>query len=893
VAVPAQAPHGLPGAEQRSGWQLAQRAWQDSGVTWEAGPGADASEPGPYRPEDDPYAARAYTSAPHPYDTGMDGTDLYPADTYRAALYAVAPRASAYGPRRADRAPYEAGRPSESQNEASPYGNLPARDGLYTGSGTETRPYEDDRHEAGQYESNGYQADRSEAGLNETGSYEVNRHVDDLYRGGHHVGGRFDGDPDEDDSDEADPGEGEAYDGDAYDDDALEDDPYENDTAGDDAYDADTDNAGADKAHGVGPEPAGRRVTAGSARTGPQAPPLPRRRPGATWSDYPPGDFAGLPWPEDRGPTAQQTPAFTPAPEFAAAPSFTPSSASVDSPAFTPSREPADPRAFAPSRETAASAVFTPYPEPVDAPAFAPSSETVSFPAFTASREAAASSAYAPSSPFASPRVSSGPRSFAAPRSFPVPPLSAPVAPPAPVAPSASAPTTPRGEPDELFRAWQGSVREASGGRGSLNGGRPAIGAAGRGRGWQAAKIGVPAVVIVTVGAGALLMLTGRANEMLAERASVAPATSPAPAFSASLSPVPATLAGYPGQHGTVGVAGMWSADGLTVAVGSADNHPAVWRRAPDGNWTLVSAPVLGGLPGHLTSVSEGPLGWVAVGSVTQDGTDEPMAYQSADGVTWSPLPALTALAGSDAQFLGVAAGPGGYLVVGRQGSGKNASAGLWWSGDLRGWSNGGNSGNTGSVTTAAVSVGNGFAAVGSENSCHTIWTSPDGKTWTPHDLAKPDGAQTATLRSVATGPGGRIVAAGFAVKSGSALPIVVASADGGAHLTQIVLSAPAGPATVTAVTATSDGFVAAGLAGPSSAQHAVTWTSPDGLTWSAAKPLSAAGSSEVTALTDTSAATTAPTATGTPGTSKSGASTVTGTAQHGASPTLLTVPAP
>ncbi len=41
-----------------------------------------------------------------------------------------------------------------------------------------------------------------------------------------------------------------------------------------------------------------------------------------------------------------------------------------------------------------------------------------------------------------------------------------------------------------------------------------------RGRGRQVAKIGVPAAVIVTVGAGALMMLTGRANDMLAERAS-------------------------------------------------------------------------------------------------------------------------------------------------------------------------------------------------------------------------------------------------------------------------------------------------------------------------------------------------------------------------------------
>jgi hypothetical protein len=443
-----------------------------------------------------------------------------------------------------------------------------------------------------------------------------------------------------------------------------------------------------------------------------------------------------------------------------------------------------------------------------------------------------------------------------------------------------------------------------------------------RGRGWQAAKIGVPAAVIVTVGASALLMLTGRANDMLAERAATGPASPAAPGFSASLGPVQSTLSGYPGEHGNVAVAAMWSASGLTVAVGAADGHPAVWRRAPDGNWSLVSAAVLGGLPGHLTSVAEGPLGWIAVGSV-KNGTVEPMAYQSADGMTWSPLPILTALAGTDAQFLGVAAGPGGYLVAGRQGNGKNTSAALWHSNDLQSWSDG-SSGKTGSLTVAAVSAGNGFVAVGSENSCHTIWTSPDGTHWAAHDLAKPDGAQAATLTSVAVGASGRIVAAGFATKDGSHVPIVVGSADGGAQQTQVVLAAASGIGTVTAVAATSDGFVAVGLEGPASAQRAVTWTSTDGLTWSAASPLTAAGSSEVTALTDTSAATASPTAPSTSGTGASGTgasgggasgsgasgtgapitgsavtgsavtgSAVTGTAQHGASPTLVTVPAP
>jgi hypothetical protein len=501
----------------------------------------------------------------------------------------------------------------------------------------------------------------------------------------------------------------------------------------------------------------------------------------------------------------------------------------------------------------------------------------------------------APASPARVPSftpVAFTPVAFAGPRSFGTVPLGAPVAPVAPPAPApppapAAAPLT---ESDELFRAWQGSVRAAAAGPVPWAGRRPDGGrraaparrrpAAGRrGRGWPVVKVGVPAAVIVTVGAGALLMLTGRANEMLAPRANPGAVSSAAPGVSASLSPVTATLSGYPGGHGNVSVTALWSASGVTVAAGYADGHPAVWRLGPSGHWALVSAAVFGGLTGHLTSVVQGPQGWIAVGSVAVNGTPEPVVYHSADGMTWSPLSALTSLAGSGAQFLGVAAGPGGYLVVGRQGAGPQTAAALWWSGNLTSWSNGGNSGNTGSLAAGAVAVGDGFIAVGSEHNCHTIWTSPDGRHWTAHDLAKPEGAHAATLRSVVASASGRIVAAGFATNNTGNIPLVVASAADGTQLTQVVLDAPDGPATVTAVTATGTGFVAAGLSGPANAQRAVTWTSKNGLTWSAATPVTAAGAGQITALTATSTAGPGP--------------VVTGTAQRGASPVLLTVPAP
>jgi hypothetical protein len=422
------------------------------------------------------------------------------------------------------------------------------------------------------------------------------------------------------------------------------------------------------------------------------------------------------------------------------------------------------------------------------------------------------------------------------------------------------------GESDELFRAWQGSVRDAAGPRARRTAGQSAR----RRRAWQAAKIGVPAVVIVTVGAGALLMLTGRANQMLAERSSTGTArTGQATSTTASM-----ILAGYPGMRGGVRAAAMWSDSGTIIAVGMADGHPAIWRRARGGGWPLVSAGDLGTMSGHLTSVAHGPAGWIAVGSVTANGVAQPMVYTSADGVTWRTVPSLTAMARSDAQFLGVAAGHGGYLVVGREGTGKQKFAQLWWSADLANWTAGGNSGYHNSLAIAAVADGGGFVAAGSQADCHTIWTSPDGTHWTTHDVTRPAGARTATLRYAAAGAGGRVVAAGFAANDAGGIPIVVATDAGGTHIVQVVLPTGGVPGVVTGVTATGGGFVAAGMIGPAKAQRAVTWTSRDGLTWTAATPVSPPAGAAITALT-------------------SSGGQVTGTLQRGMDPAVLTLPAP
>ena len=440
----------------------------------------------------------------------------------------------------------------------------------------------------------------------------------------------------------------------------------------------------------------------------------------------------------------------------------------------------------------------------------------------------------------------------------------------------------PLSEPDELFRAWQGSVREAAAPRTPWSAARRGA-TPGRRRALQVAAIGVPAAVIVTVGAGALILLTGKANDMLAPQANTgAPSQTASDATaSASSSAAPsafarATLAGYPGQHGTVTVDSMQVAGGVTVAVGTADGHPAIWHRAANGSWTLESAAALGAVDGRasLTSVAHGQAGWIAVGTDSDGGATKPVVLASADGVTWRPLAALATLAAAGTEFLGTAAGRDGYVVVGRQMIGGRIFAVLWYSADLRNWTSGSNGGLDGrlqaSTVNAVAAITSGFIAVGSHGAVQAIWISPDGKQWNLRNVSPPSGAHSATLGFVAAS-GTRVVAAGYADTPAGDIPVLVVSVDSGAHWQQIVLPAPSGLGVITALTATPDGFTAAGLAGKHGAVHAVTWTSKDGLTWS--QP-SQASAGEITALT----------AAGT---------NVIGASERGATPTVMPLPAP
>jgi len=240
-----------------------------------------------------------------------------------------------------------------------------------------------------------------------------------------------------------------------------------------------------------------------------------------------------------------------------------------------------------------------------------------------------------------------------------------------------------------------------------------------------------------------------------------------------------------------------------------------------------------------------------------------PVVLTSRNGRSWhSVVGNAGAFDGPGFQVNAAASDSHGYVVVGSQyRHGKPVDA-MWWSTDLVSWIRGGDtiattlsavsSGMSDSQIFAAAAVPGGFVAVGTHNDCHTAWVTSDGRHWLSYDIPKPTGSREPLLSHVAVA-GSVVVAAGDLGVKGSRIPLVVVSDDGGLHWKGTAIGgygAFAGPqGTVTAVASDGSGFLAAGLIGPRGSERAVTWTSPDGLTWSQAMPASN-GTQAITALT-------------------------------------------
>jgi hypothetical protein len=341
----------------------------------------------------------------------------------------------------------------------------------------------------------------------------------------------------------------------------------------------------------------------------------------------------------------------------------------------------------------------------------------------------------------------------------------------------------------------------------------------------------IAVIVLAVAGITIPLMANSGITGQPAQPASSAKASPPALAMM--------SFAGYAGRPALPGapklaVKAIASAGGERLAVGSADGYPAIWRQAPSGSWTLVTSP--GDLPAQsvpvtLTTVTHGPAGWLAVG------VPGPVVLASANGTTWRPAAGNIAADLGKITAVSAAAGPRGYVILGRLAvQGGACVADVWWSADLTSWKRAHdvNGTNGSSQTLAVAALADGFVSVGSHNGKPAAWVTSDGTTWRTIFLSGPANAQ---LNQIAV-TGARVVATGGSDGQGDgSAAFAVSSPDGGATWQQTDLQLPAPGTVVTALAAGQRGWIAAGQYGPPGRLRLIVWKLASGRnTWAQAQ---------------------------------------------------------
>jgi hypothetical protein len=203
--------------------------------------------------------------------------------------------------------------------------------------------------------------------------------------------------------------------------------------------------------------------------------------------------------------------------------------------------------------------------------------------------------------------------------------------------------------------------------------------------------------------------------------------------------------------------AGALSLDGIqieSVAAGDPgvvvvgyNDHGAVALFSADGT-TWSRQPLPNAVGNGARQVAWGPAGFVAVGDRNGEGFPSGITWWSPDGRSWTRV---TKIDGSNHPALGtVAAGPGGYVAVGVDGSRRAA----WSSTDGRTWHRLSTSRTVPQVARARLRYVNGryVLPVGAE-----VWSSTDGRRWAH---ARVPGMGNDVF-DVAAGPGGGFVAVG------------------------------------------------------------------------------------------------------------------------------------
>ena len=396
--------------------------------------------------------------------------------------------------------------------------------------------------------------------------------------------------------------------------------------------------------------------------------------------------------------------------------------------------------------------------------------------------------------------------------------------------------------------------------------------AAMRARNWLT-SLAAPLVAAIAVGvAGVVVLGANNGGDAAAPSA-----------LAAGFPPARLAAADFGGGGRPVEVSAIAASAATEVAVGSASRGCALWVSVDGGsNWRRAALPpaaVGQAGAGQLAGVAHGPSGWLAVGgaAVTAAGPAaalRPAVIGSPDGLTWTAT-------GTGATFdgpgrivtAGVAAGPGGYVIVGTASTGPRTVAAAWYAPGLTGWRRaadarpGALDGPGNRAMNAVSATGRGFVAVGAAGDRPAAWLSATGRTWTLVTLALPAGAASAALDYVAAN-GGVVAAVGTEVTAaGQRRPFAAVSTDAGAQWTPAQLPLPAGggsaaTAAATALTAAGGGFTATGTYGLPGETDVVVWTlaagSAGGTAWTEVTPpgtgLAGPGVQAITALTATGA---------------------------------------
>ncbi len=250
--------------------------------------------------------------------------------------------------------------------------------------------------------------------------------------------------------------------------------------------------------------------------------------------------------------------------------------------------------------------------------------------------------------------------------------------------------------------------------------------------------LAVMATTVLLVACASTPQPTPSASPILGPSTSPSPILTPpppAPTASPSSAPSETPASGWlvvpvHPQLGPASLVDLATFRGALFAVGNAQTDPApgvIWTSTDGESWhPAAGGPFLQGI--QLESVAAGNPGIVAVGF----GDRGAVVRFSADGTIWSTERLPNALGNAAQQ---VAWGPAGFVVVGDR-NGEGVPSGItWWSPDGRSWTRVTKIDGSSHPALGAVAAGpGGYVALGVDGSRRAAWSSTDGRTW--HRLA-------------------------------------------------------------------------------------------------------------------------------------------------------------